>query len=123
MDSFLFCKVDGWKRGICIFIWVLGIADGLANAVEITTNTDLATAENATAAAATAVVDAEGNLTIHLFADAKVYTFTQKEQTDGPATAIDNTVVAPQVEKIVRDGQVLIIRDGKTYNMMGQEVK
>lgn len=102
---------------------VLGIADGLANAVEITTNTDLATAENATAAAATAVVDAEGNLTIHLFADAKVYTFTQKEQTDGPATAIDNTVVAPQVEKIVRDGQVLIIRDGKTYNMMGQEVK
>ena len=38
-------------------------------------------------------------------------------------TAIDNTVVAPQVEKIVRNGQVLIIRDGKTYNMMGQEVK
>ena len=38
-------------------------------------------------------------------------------------TAIDNTIVAPQVEKIVRNGQVLIIRDGKTYNMMGQEVK
>ena len=38
-------------------------------------------------------------------------------------TALDNTIVAPQVEKIVRNGQVLIIRDGKTYNMMGQEVK
>ena len=102
---------------------VLDIVDGIATATKLTTDTDLATAENATAAAATAVVDAEGKLTIHLFADAKVYTFTQKEQTDGPATAIDNTVVAPQVQKIVRDGQVLIIRDGKTFNMMGQEVK
>lgn len=41
----------------------------------------------------------------------------------GPATAVENTTVAPQVQKIVRDGQVLIIRDGKTFNMMGQEVK
>ena len=95
--------------------------DGLTGATELITNTDLATAENSTAAAATAVVDAEGKLTIHLFADAKVYTFTQKEQ--GPATAIDNnTAVAPQVDKILRNGQVLIIRDGKTFNMMGQEV-
>ena len=38
-------------------------------------------------------------------------------------TVLDNTVVAPQVEKIVRNGQVLIIRDGKTFNMMGQEVR
>ena len=41
----------------------------------------------------------------------------------GTGTAVDNTTVAPQVEKIVRNGQVLIIRDGKTFNMMGQEVK
>lgn len=41
----------------------------------------------------------------------------------GPGTALENTTVAPQVQKIVRDGQVLIIRDGKAYNMMGQEVK
>lgn len=41
----------------------------------------------------------------------------------GTGTAVDNTTVAPQVQKIVRDGQVLIIRDGKTFNMMGQEVK
>ena len=38
-------------------------------------------------------------------------------------TAVENTNVAPQVQKIIRDGQVLIIRDGKTFNMMGQEVK
>ena len=44
------------------------------------------------------------------------------EEPENP-TALDNTVVAPQVEKIVRNGQVLIIRDGKTFNMMGQEVK
>lgn len=107
---------EGYLAGVK----VVDIVDGFAAATELTTNTDLATAENATAAAATAVVDAEGKLTIHLFSDAKVYTFTQKEQ--GPATAVDNTTVAPQVEKIVRDGQVLIIRDGKTFNMMGQEV-
>ncbi|MBR1995850.1 MAG: hypothetical protein IJ989_01170 [Paludibacteraceae bacterium] len=44
------------------------------------------------------------------------------EEPENP-TALDNTVVAPQVQKIVRDGQVLIIRDGKTFNMMGQEVR
>ena len=38
-------------------------------------------------------------------------------------TVLDNTTVAPQVQKIIRDGQVLIIRDGKTFNMMGQEVR
>ena len=114
-----YANAEGYLAGVK----VVDIVDGFAAATELTTNTDLATAENATAAAATAVVDAEDNLTIHLFADAKVYTFTQKEQTDGPATAIDNTIVAPQVQKIVRNGQVLIIRDGKTYNMMGQEVK
>lgn len=108
---------EGYLAGVK----VVDVVDGFAAATELTTNTDLATAENATAAAATAVVDAEGKLTIHLFSDAKVYTFTQKEQ--GPATAVDNTTVAPQVQKIVRDGQVLIIRDGKTFNMMGQEVK
>ena len=108
---------EGYLAGVK----VVDIVDGFAAATELTTNTDLATAENATAAAATAVVDAEGKLTIHLFSDAKVYTFTQKEQ--GPATAVDNTNVAPQVQKIVRDGQVLIIRDGKTYSLTGHEVK
>ena len=28
----------------------------------------------------------------------------------------------PIVQKIMRDGQLLILRDGKTYNVMGQEM-
>ena len=111
------------EEGYLAGVKVIDIESGLTDAVKLTTNTDLATTIDATAAAATAYVNEDGDLTIHLFADAKVYTFSEKEQTDGPATAIDNTIVAPQVEKIIRDGQVLIIRDGKTYNMMGQEVK
>ena len=38
-------------------------------------------------------------------------------------TAVDNVVEAVTVQKIVRNGQVLIIRDAKTFNMLGQEVK
>ena len=41
----------------------------------------------------------------------------------GTGTAVDNTIIAAQAQKVLRNGQVLIIRDGKTYNMMGQEVK
>ena len=38
-------------------------------------------------------------------------------------TAVDNVVEAVTVQKIVRNGQVLVIRDAKTFNMLGQEVK
>ena len=38
-------------------------------------------------------------------------------------TAIDNNFKPVQVQKVIVDGQVLIIMDGKTYNMMGQIVK
>ena len=34
-----------------------------------------------------------------------------------------NVAVSMDAQKIVRNGQVLIIRDGKTFNMLGQEVK
>ena len=40
-----------------------------------------------------------------------------------PTTAIDNSFVPVKVEKIFRNGEVLIIKDGKTYNMMGQIVR
>ena len=51
---------------------------------------------------------------------ASKYAFTISDKT----TFIDNTAIeAAQTQKIVRDGQVLIIRDGKTYNMMGQVVE
>jgi hypothetical protein len=36
-------------------------------------------------------------------------------------TAIENTQGnATQIYKIIRNGQLLIIRDGKEYNMLGQ---
>ena len=38
-------------------------------------------------------------------------------------TFVENVEVVNQVQKVIRNGQVLIIRDGKTYNMMGQAVK
>ena len=42
-----------------------------------------------------------------------------------PATpsAVENTTVAVKAQKIIRNGQVLMVRDGKTFNMMGVEVK
>ena len=44
------------------------------------------------------------------------------EEPEAP-TFIEHIETAAQAQKVLRDGQVLIIRDGKTYNMMGQEVK
>ena len=45
------------------------------------------------------------------------------QEPGGSTTAVENTVVAPQTQKVLRNGQVLIIRDGKTFNMMGQEIR
>ena len=38
------------------------------------------------------------------------------------STAISNTEVKANYTKIIRDGQVLIVREGKTFDMMGQQV-
>lgn len=38
-------------------------------------------------------------------------------------TNIDNTAVEAKTTKIIRDGQILILRDGKTFNALGAEVK
>ena len=57
---------------------VLGITYGFDNAIAIATNTNLLNTIDATAAAATAYVDGDGDLTIYLIADAKVYAFSQK---------------------------------------------
>ena len=45
------------------------------------------------------------------------------QEKDDTTTPIVDIQVTPQVKKVVRNGQVLIIRDGKTYNMMGQEIR
>ncbi len=38
-------------------------------------------------------------------------------------TAIDNTAVEAKTVKVIRDGQVLILKNGKTYNALGAEIK
>ncbi len=39
------------------------------------------------------------------------------------ATAVENVAASVKATKVVRDGQVLILRDGKTYNALGAEMK
>lgn len=38
-------------------------------------------------------------------------------------TAISNTAVEAKTVKVIRDGQVLILKNGKTYNALGAEIK
>lgn len=38
-------------------------------------------------------------------------------------TAIENTMVEGKAVKVIRDGQVMIIRDGKAFNALGVEMK
>ena len=58
-----------------------------------------------------------------------VYSFVMPEQvaevvaTFGIATALENAEAAVKAEKVIRDGQVLILRDGKIFNALGAEVK
>ena len=42
---------------------------------------------------------------------------------EGVPTGIDNTAVEQKITKILRNGEVLILRDGKTYTLQGVEVK
>lgn len=41
----------------------------------------------------------------------------------GPATAVDNTEVEGKAAKVIRDGQLLIVKDGKTFNVLGTVVR
>ncbi len=41
----------------------------------------------------------------------------------GKATAVENVTVDTQAVKLVRDGQVLILRNGVEYNLLGTELK
>ena len=66
---------------------------------------------------------------IHQSAPGAAITFTMPAEdanivtTFAAPTAIDNAEAAVKAEKVIRDGQVLILRDGKFYNALGAEVK
>ena len=42
---------------------------------------------------------------------------------DGEANAIENTTIADSIYKVIRNGQILILRDGKTFNTLGVEIE
>ena len=44
-------------------------------------------------------------------------------KSDGPTTAEEYTAATNQCQKVIENGQVLIIRDGKTFNLFGAEVR
>lgn len=44
-------------------------------------------------------------------------------KSDGPTTAEEYTAATIQCQKVIENGQVLIIRDGKTFNLTGVEVR
>lgn len=47
-------------------------------------------------------------------------TYLEAKPNPGPTTAIDNTNVNANVVKSIRNGRLIILRDNKTYNVMGQ---
>jgi hypothetical protein len=70
-------------------------------------------------------VEVNGNkATIYLYAQNNGYAVYELEVKASTPTLVENTEVnSSNVQKIFRDGQVLIIRDGKTYNAIGQEME
>ena len=101
---------------------VLDITAGLASATEVAV-ADLDAAVEATAAATAVVVD-EDKLIITLVGDATLYTLTAElTQDPGPGTALDNIAVEGKAIKVIKNGQLIIIKNGVQYNAQGAVVK
>ena len=101
---------------------VLDITAGLASATEVAV-ADLGAAVEATAAATAVVVD-EDKLIITLVGDATLYTLTAElTQNPGPGTALDNVDVEVKASKMIKNGQLIIIKNGIQYNAQGAVVK
>ena len=54
--------------------------------------------------------------------NATLQTYTGEFNTTGVATSLDNTTMETTAQKVIRNGQVLILRGDKTYTPMGVEV-
>lgn len=92
-------------------------------AVQVVTATDELTGSSTHKAIETVVED--GVATIYVWCpngNAYAYKYTPAEE-DDTTTAVENTTATVKVQKLIRDGQVLMVRDGKTFNMMGQEIR
>ena len=107
-------------EGLLAGVKVLDITAGLASATEVAV-ADLDAAVEATAAA-TAVAVADNVLTITLVADATLHVL-EVELEKGPATALDNIAVEAKAIKMIKNGQLIIIKNGVQYNVQGQVIK
>ena len=61
-------------------------------------------------------------MTVKDAANATLQTYTGEFNTTGVATSLDNATTDTGAQKIIRDGQVFILRGDKTYTTMGVEV-
>ena len=61
-------------------------------------------------------------MTVKDATNATLQTYTGEFSTTGVATSLDNATTDTVAQKIIRDGQVLILRGDKTYTPMGVEV-
>ena len=61
-------------------------------------------------------------MTVKDATNATLQTYTGEFNTTGVATSVDNATTDTVAQKIIRDGQVLILRGDKTYTPMGVEV-
>ena len=61
-------------------------------------------------------------MTVKDATNATLQTYTGEFNTTGVATSVDNATTETTAQKIIRDGQVLILRGDKTYTPMGVEV-
>ena len=112
------------EEGLLAGVKVIGITDGFAAPTVLASNTDLDIAVEATTASATAIVDADGDLTIHLFADARVYTFTEKADDPTPP----EVELVGVVKRALTIGESTVVltheADGTAhiYNIVGEEI-
>lgn len=61
-----------------------------------------------------------------LYIDEDLHTFTvvvTAALVEQPVAALDDLTQSTAARKVVVNGQVLIIKDGKTFNLLGAEVK
>ena len=61
-------------------------------------------------------------MTVKDATNATLQTYTGEFNTTGVATSVDNATTETTAQKVIRNGQVLILRGNKTYTPMGVEV-
>ena len=61
-------------------------------------------------------------MTVKDATNATLQTYTGEFNTTGVATSVDNATTETTAQKVIRNGQVLILRGDKTYTTMGVEV-